>query len=886
MEIYNKPLPTSANIIGSVAGSVIQMMEKIFPKRFFNHVYINTRLVSIERYRRKRKLIGFRTPAISFTPSLIDTQLLERRKDFLEQHNIMYNGADGLSLDGVFHRQSIEFEIKMKLETGQKLIDMLQYLRSTFNFDSKFYLKDYLSMEYIPIECALPAHLLKRIIAVKGWDEYNTNIFQSLNEYLNQGKTDGLYFNAKKNYSTGNNTIMWVYPQNILCTMDGEPTIERGKKGRARDDNYIGFRLVVELNVPISFRMFVEEDKSISEEINKISNLLFLINRKDFLSTDVIKIKQILSNLQTPEATNFYPILLEEKNSRMRYLIQNFVNSDSYEELMNNLSYLVSHEESINFGLELGKLISRYETELDLRKDFSYQYLDDKYPSYFKDFVSRELSFQSTDTTDYPFETSIDITLEEERIYEQNLVIDVNQYDNKNYINSPLNTRYFYYNKIPAYLPLIPEITEAEMLNPNFDYSPFNPKFGLIDFPVEDNRNPNHLNSPYNPLNLNSPFYENNGLLNYPIDDLRNPLNSLNRISPYNTYSPFNPTNLKSPFNSEKGLIDLPLDDLRNPYNKDSFYNPLNEYSNYFPLYDIDIEKNGNFPEFKHKTYFKDLTATDENSVFNKESDYYYKNEKSPFHPRNGLNFYSFSTGVFFIPNYIPNNSEFNVDKKAFKFIEEADSRLLKKYFGNYYKKYENYLQRNTQINIIDELTDIDLSDGKLLYEFRLIEQLQENFLINKYLESMDLKQLDTVPISDLIGKLLNRIEEDDKVTLHFQFNEGMPDYLGSQKLVYYNVFTSDINDTIDTIQLEEELPEVFKKGIKYLKDNVRNVNKDVSIILRARDTAVEECDFSMNFNTYELKIYNPLINMNYFIGIYMETSLLNKINKETLEGK
>jgi len=246
-KIYS-PITTISNMIGNVSAAAKNLIVNSMPPNFFNHVYIDTRATSIEQRNKKKKLIGFRPPALALKPNLDLSEGMLTTMELMPFSEILFKDqSKDLLVETMIDRVKIPIEIRMKIESRLKLYDTIAWLRQRFTYRTPFTLNDHI------MESTIPSSLIKELMKIYG---YSLTI-PDLDEFitvLNTITCREFEIIKKFNVSTGKYSVVYRHPENLLMMFEDLPSFDFDKENFSDRNNYIGLNLSVELWNPFNFK--------------------------------------------------------------------------------------------------------------------------------------------------------------------------------------------------------------------------------------------------------------------------------------------------------------------------------------------------------------------------------------------------------------------------------------------------------------------------------------------------------------------------------------------------------------------------------------------------------------------------------------------------------
>lgn len=104
--------------------------------------------------------------------------------------------------------------------------------------------------------------------------------------------------------------------------------------------------------------------------------------------------------------------------------------------------------------------------------------------------------------------------------------------------------------------------------------------------------------------------------------------------------------------------------------------------------------------------------------------------------------------------------------------------------------------------------------------------------------------------------------------------------YDNDKELLIKRKFITDVNVTIDKLNLDYILEDRLQKIIKLMLKHSLNPNKLFKVHLYTNGIRVPEDSYDVDYENLILKTFKPLSNQTYYVYIYADLKLLNKINK------
>ena len=251
MLLYSNSVKSIANVIGMALGVTSKAIIRRFPSDFFKHVYMDTRLVELERVRAKKTIKGFKLPAIAFKPELNIEDLVYTSQEFHQPTlTIFNNGGDGVKMEVDSERTKINFEVKLKVETRLKMYDTLNFMKNKFPFNN------FVTSPSFILESAMPTDMVEMLMMVLGYP-LNVSGVRSFLAYLNA--SSAYDFTYKVNPATGKAVIFLQFPTTFQLFFDGLPGGETGMKNHVSADNYITFTANIEFWQPATYKILAGE---------------------------------------------------------------------------------------------------------------------------------------------------------------------------------------------------------------------------------------------------------------------------------------------------------------------------------------------------------------------------------------------------------------------------------------------------------------------------------------------------------------------------------------------------------------------------------------------------------------------------------------------------
>jgi len=245
---FYQPITTISSMIGTVTGSILNIFEKNFPEKFFNHIYIDTRLAAIQQRNKKKKILGFKLPALAIKPNFLLEETLIDSSDIMPFTEVILNDPEnGIYIEAIMERVKFSMEIKLKIESKLKAWDVVGWLKRNFIYKAPALIPN------IYLDTIFPSNLVKDLLKVKNMEQTMSDV-DTLIAYLNINTKSIFEFFRKFNISVGKNTVLFRHPENILYTINDYPQLDFSKKGFSETDNYIGMELNVETWFPVGFK--------------------------------------------------------------------------------------------------------------------------------------------------------------------------------------------------------------------------------------------------------------------------------------------------------------------------------------------------------------------------------------------------------------------------------------------------------------------------------------------------------------------------------------------------------------------------------------------------------------------------------------------------------
>ncbi|MFA7143365.1 MAG: hypothetical protein WC175_05270 [Candidatus Dojkabacteria bacterium] len=251
---FYQPITTISGMIGSVTSSILNILEQNFPKGFFNHIYVDTRLASVEQRNRKKRIVGYKLPALALRPNfLLEETLIDATEIIPFSEVLLDDRENNVYIESIIERVKFSIEIKMKLESRLKTWDVMGWLKRAFMYKAPAVI------ENVYLDSIIPSNLAKDLLKAKGLDQTISDI-DKLIFYMNSHSSEYSEFFRRYNVSIGKNTLIYRHPRNIMYTINDLPQADFSKKGMAETENFISLEMSVETWFPVGYRTNFQND--------------------------------------------------------------------------------------------------------------------------------------------------------------------------------------------------------------------------------------------------------------------------------------------------------------------------------------------------------------------------------------------------------------------------------------------------------------------------------------------------------------------------------------------------------------------------------------------------------------------------------------------------
>lgn len=142
-------------------------------------------------------------------------------------------------------RYKVNLEIDMRFESRMQCYDITSYIRQRMPSDNFFFIND------VPMVVAIP----NDVVAHCAYSyEKDINDAKSVRDLINIFDSKSIKpIDFKINPQSGNKTIGFIHKQNILCKVEGDPTISEDMLNRAHDNHRVQFTITAEISYPSVF---------------------------------------------------------------------------------------------------------------------------------------------------------------------------------------------------------------------------------------------------------------------------------------------------------------------------------------------------------------------------------------------------------------------------------------------------------------------------------------------------------------------------------------------------------------------------------------------------------------------------------------------------------
>ncbi len=460
MLIYSNSTKTATPILGTISYMMMTIIKRKFPPNFFQHTYIDTRNVSIDRKKQRKYIYGYKLPAIAFKPSfVVDDSLFIQREMQLIPRNIFFHNDYGIKASTEIKRMRINYEIKLKLETRMKMNDTLIYMMNKFPFNN------YVSSDFIPVSFPLPNDFIEILMALLGFEE-NINSIRSFTTFLNQHSR--FTFNYAKNLGTGNYNFFINMPVSFTIYFDGIPQAEFGNKNNVTADNYINFNCYIEFWYPATYKIF--------GEMEKVNETLTLLKRDKI----ALFYKQ---NNELEYLKNLFKLIENKKYSF--YEISEFINPSFLKYLLKLKSIYIN-------------ITNNTDNNIDDNKDFNDN----------KDNDELITDINENELIEFPSEIKEFLLTIKEKILKDKETLNSFDYEQENLILYKDENK----KNLKTYKSVFERNNTSNILHPNNPNAPnYNPNEDIDS--LESLYNPVNPKSPFNPYNIHNPLNNLNDLI-------------------------------------------------------------------------------------------------------------------------------------------------------------------------------------------------------------------------------------------------------------------------------------------------------------------------------------------------------------------------------------
>jgi hypothetical protein len=252
---------TFSSIIGNITSVMKNYILKGFPPNFFSDIYVDTFLPSTKIKEDLDTVFKYRLPALIISPryeasneTTFDIIPYWRRawhpiyrEARYNYKNVFFDEDGGYFINSIEDRIKMNFDLKIKVQTLMTQLDVINYIRQSFDTRGYFFLNN------IPLETEIPKTIIVYLMKEKGIDRYNPNL-EDLEEFNTWLKTysDG-YIEIKKNLADGKDMYSYRYKTNILCKIEPPEADAVNKKNLIDEDALVTFRLSVEFWSPVNY---------------------------------------------------------------------------------------------------------------------------------------------------------------------------------------------------------------------------------------------------------------------------------------------------------------------------------------------------------------------------------------------------------------------------------------------------------------------------------------------------------------------------------------------------------------------------------------------------------------------------------------------------------
>jgi len=126
---------------------------------------------------------------------------------------------------------------------------------------------------------------------------------------------------------------------------------------------------------------------------------------------------------------------------------------------------------------------------------------------------------------------------------------------------------------------------------------------------------------------------------------------------------------------------------------------------------------------------------------------------------------------------------------------------------------------------------------------------------------------------------------DDENISFAQSFNIKPNRIRGHKSELRWEGYVTDVNKTIDTVELESLFTEKQKKVIRYLIDNSLNIDEVFEMVsFRDMKELVKDIDYTFDWDTLTLTSINPHQNYTHFVGLYADLKLLEENFKKIKE--
>lgn len=232
-----------SSVIGNTSFIIRNFVTGLFPKGFFKHVHIDTRMTQADQddqedvYKREKPILVIR-PRFS----LDDNHVFGKLPDWMStnyflfkqlQDNyspVFYDEKKQIYIYTVPDRVKITFEIEIICNTRMQQLNAAYYLKGSVLHKSYFYLEEE------TLECEIPKYFIKVLSEHMGYDMRYPAQKQEFLTYLDTGSQS--FITEKVKASSGRPAYFYAYQTNLLCLFPENPQVDDGEQKDMLMENF------------------------------------------------------------------------------------------------------------------------------------------------------------------------------------------------------------------------------------------------------------------------------------------------------------------------------------------------------------------------------------------------------------------------------------------------------------------------------------------------------------------------------------------------------------------------------------------------------------------------------------------------------------------------